>query len=68
MEIFSFIADCLSIVSFLISIFVANKVYKISKNTNIFVDNSRRDKSRNTVEQNAFGQSVTQIGRDKNAR
>lgn len=40
METFNFIAGLCSIISFLISIFVASKVIKITKNLNI--DNSRK--------------------------
>lgn len=56
METFNIIAGACSIVSFLISIFVVTKVYKISNNLNI-------DQSKNT-KQTVFGWKNKTSGRD----
>ena len=56
METFNIIAGACSIVSFLISIFVVTKVYKISNNINI-------DKTTNT-KQTVFGRNNKTAGRD----
>ncbi|OED21176.1 hypothetical protein A9523_03765 [Bacillus cereus] len=65
MDIFNFIAGLASIVSLLISIFVANKVIKIKNLLNITnVDSSRNDNHQSIKTRDNRGTTINQYGRD----